>query len=147
MINELQTQRLLDVATALRETPKALGQIFSMRKFGYGQEDCMLPDDVSHLTPESCGSPACALGHYAVRRDMQHKFKLSRFGQLTNNKGVTISFNDDAILDHFGLDLDEAYRLFSAEGCMQAKTPIQAARYIERFLSSQYGWTFNKTAT
>lgn len=116
-------QRLLDVATANRDASKAR-LFFAMCTYGH-----------------DCSSPACCLGHYAVRRDLQHKFSLSAHGNLAGSDGVWRDYNSSDVLGHFGITHDESVNLFSGDGCGEAETAFQAAKYIENFLDNK-GWTF-----
>ena len=110
----IHRKRLLNVAKALRESanPKA----FSMEFFAWGGRWILHP----------CGTPACAVGHYAARRDLQRTFRITKNGSLP--------FADEDSYSHFGIDGEEYDALFSAVGCGNAKTTTQAARYIERFV-------------
>lgn len=63
-----------------------------------------------------CHTPACALGHWE-----KHK---RRSGE---------SFSDESFSD-FYIDDQEHYDLFSFEGCNNAKTAKQAAKYIRAFV-------------
>lgn len=116
-MNKTQAQRLLNVATALREAPRSLARKFDMTLYGH-----------------NCKTPACAIGHYAFRRDLQRVFRLSRDGRLIFPNGEKTSHSDVTSLRHFGITYDESCELFDDTGCDEAKTPIQAARYIEKFL-------------
>jgi hypothetical protein len=118
----MNKERLLNVAKALRESPE--------------------PKAFTMVRVHTCGTPACALGHYAARRDLQQVFQLSptaEFGELTIGVwGATRSTNAwlDFVAHHFGITKDQAYRLFGGFGCDNAQTPIRAASYIERFVAT-----------
>jgi len=43
--------------------------------------------------------------------------------------------SDSEILEHFGITFDEANELFNWDGCGNAKTPLEAAAYIEGFVA------------
>ena len=103
-------QRLLNCARACRE---ANGKGFTMRT-------------TSHVD----GTPACALGQYAHRTDLQKSFKLAL--------RVGIVFLKSTIEDHFGITPAESSLLFCAHGCDDAKTPMEAAMYIERFAAHKW---------
>lgn len=124
-MGQTEAQRLLNVSTALRESPIPVKD-FTMKKYG-----------------NECGSPACALGHYAVRHDLQQKFNLDEWGDLAYSRGTKdmADYDDEEIHSYFGITGDESSLLFSGLGCDQAKTPLQAAQFIERFLREK-GWTF-----
>lgn len=119
-------ERLLNVARALREDPDP--PKFCMAFF------------------HDCGTPGCALGHYAARNDLQSAFYLRRksdwLGIRTKTgraAGPAIGFDDIRVSEHFGLSCyDEAEELFGTRGCGNAKTPIKAAEYIEAFVERKY---------
>lgn len=138
-MNQTHKKRLLNVAKALREAPEP--KYFKMSTFANGSSDWTGEGE----PPENfCGTPACALGHYAARRDLQREFKIwtdKRYGYagiLARSDG---SSEFEAAAEHFGLTYDpydgdgEVYELFAPSGCGGAKTPKQAARYIERFVA------------
>jgi len=90
---------------------------------------------------DSCGTPACALGHYASRGDLQKAFKLgdpsgtSSYQFVVLRKwGGFVDYYAGAVLDHFGIEYPEAGELFGGNGCGGAKTVKQAAKYIENFV-------------
>lgn len=121
----MNTERLLKVAKALRESPKP--KAFYMGKYGYTSSD-----DYGY----GCGTPACAMGHYAARRDLQRTFKLSDDGELTDNDGMVVWHSDEDACQHFDITHEQALRLFDGiYGCGYAKTAKQAAKYIERFVA------------
>ena len=119
----MNRERLLNVAKALRESRSP--RDFTMSVYGN----------------KECGTPACALGHYASRRDLQRTFVLvtdesDQEGMWVNtNDGSYASYSSEAVCQHFGIECDQAFNLFSAIGCGGAKTPKQAARFIERFVA------------
>ncbi len=124
-------QRLLKVVKSLRESPNP--KEFTMDHYGNG-----------------CGTPACALGHYANRTDLQKTFRLrldkdfidkhasqleySMATDVVNKTGKRQHYAGLEILKHFGIDWGEAEEIFGGNGCGEAKTPSQAARYIEKFV-------------
>lgn len=112
----MRFDRLLNVARALRESPNP--DEFSMEHFG-----------------SSCGTPMCALGHYAARRDLQQEFLLSSSGALQTKYGKDVWFDDDQMVRHFGISEEMADRLFGAEGCGNAETALEAAEFVERFVA------------
>lgn len=129
--NEFQTHqhRLLMVAKALRESPNP--HRFDM-------------SDVLH----TCGTPACAFGHYVCRSDLQDfvKPELSVYRDTNRDfwrpvfvdTGEYASFSGLRVGEHFGLTADEQDDLFSGGGCGCADTAIEAAEYIERFVERKY---------
>lgn len=125
-MNAVQRKRLLNVAKALRESKAA-------KEFTMG----------NYCDPE-CGTPHCALGHYASRRDLQRLLKLTAFAygvddwsfDITTVDGGLTGYDAPVVLDHFGITEEEAGGLFNGDdGCGGAKTPKQAARFIERFVA------------
>ena len=89
--------------------------------------------------PHNCGAPACALGHFAVRTDLQRKFTLTQYGslRLMRDKDHPIYPNSKVVKDYFGVNYDEASDLFGEDGCDGATTPKQAAKYIRKFLKQR----------
>lgn len=145
-MTEIQANRLLNVATALREAPIEIAALFDMGKFGYGFRAHV----VKYLTGKTkkrynCKTPACALGHYAIRHDMQRTFALNVMGKLTRmppHNRHEIAFCDPRVKSHFGITAKESEYLFGTKGCGKAKTTEAAATYIEKFLIRK-GWDFN----
>jgi len=137
-LTKRQAKRLLNVARALRESPKP--KAFSMVDYVWNRENAY-----NH----ECGTPQCALGHYGSRTDLQRliapKYAWAYFGNeksemvhanlvYRDDQQIVLSYWDTEIKEHFGIDADEAEELFGWGGCDNAKTPKQAARYIERFV-------------
>jgi hypothetical protein len=108
-------KRLLDVARACRETRHP--RKFSMRLFSY-----------------DCKTPACALGNYAHRADLQNRFRLMPMGLALIDGRRALACDSEEIRDYFSLSIPEAGELFCSTGCNDAKTPRQAAEYIEFFV-------------
>lgn len=115
----MNKKRLLLVAKALRESKPT--NRFSMLIFGY-----------------DCGTPCCALGHYAFRKDLQTVFSLNECGYLRLIKGRADGVSgiyDYSILRHFGITPEQSRELFQGgDGCGGAKTATKAAEYIEAFV-------------
>lgn len=117
----LKLADILDVADALHRKRK---------EPTYNQERFAHP---------SCGTPACALGHYATH---SRRWKLKRVEVGPNDvalwpllkQGSGDSFTDAN--EEFALDVyaNESQELFGAMGCGEAQTAKQAARYIRRFV-------------
>lgn len=82
------------------------------------------------LWQHPCGTPACALGHYAAHTPSRWKF--GAYGQ------PHLSYVDGGPLEsatiEFGISFDEAHLLFAADGCGEARTASEAANYIEAFI-------------
>lgn len=120
----MNKERLLNVAKALRESKHP--EMFDMNV---------------HLHHE-CGTPACAFGHYAARQDLQNAFKIVFDGRFraysietTDEQSDSVWWDDQCVLEHFDISDKEARMLFFARGCGGAKSPIEAAKYIERFVA------------
>ena len=120
----IHRKRLLNVAKALRESKDPFA--FDMTLFGH-----------------DCGTPACALGTYGARRDLQRTLFLKRFRSrilgervwIADSRGRSIGYDSPAVFGHFGISADDADELFSSSGCGGARSPVHAARYIERFVA------------
>lgn len=132
-------KRLLNVVRALREAEHP--ERFYMGQFLWDEtpdvdEAPELGIKEKHLNENWCGTPACALGHYGARRDLQRAFVIERdnWGPLLQ---TTIGDPDELFAGaarHFGISESEVLELFDFDGCGEAKTTKGAARYIERFV-------------
>jgi len=117
-------QRLLNVVRALRESPEP--HRFTMKSYS------------------RCRTPACALGHYAFRTDLQDKFYLGEglgLGPVLHGRQCIqsgLSCNSTEIQEHFGLNASEAYCLFNTSGCDNAGNAIAAADYLEKFAREKW---------
>ena len=124
-MTKVQKKRMLRVARALRESPNPKG--FTM--------SC-------YVDPNFCGTPACALGHYGSRRDLQKTLKVQIFADKVTARlvfcsdGVPAYYDDEKIMEHFGIDYEQTLDLFGPDGCGKAKTPAKAADFIEDFVLS-----------
>lgn len=121
----MNSERLLNVAKTLREA--AHNELFTMRRYVH-----------------DCGTPACAIGHYAARADLQSIIRIDHGSILyvaTDEDGQSeiADYDDDQMCEHFGISEGQAHELFSGDGCGKAKTPIEAAEYIERFVADASG--------
>ena len=130
----IHAQRLLDVAKALRESRNP--EAFTMTHYGW------TPIDL-HGSQKTwpCGTPACALGHYAARPDLQDVYSINpSSGYL--NRPDSICGTAGCVFDagYFGISLDERDLLFSSDGCDKAATPEEAAKYIENFVKCRWGF-------
>jgi len=123
---ERYIKRMQNVVLAIKETPKP--ENFSMEIFG-------------HHTNNECGSPACALGHYAYRRDLQKTFILNKKGTVTaGNDNCTIFVSGPFVTSHFGINSSEAKELFWPNGCNSAGTDReQVIAYIHDFIIQKWG--------
>lgn len=85
----------------------------------------------------ACGTPACALGHYAMTPEARDRgWSLSNLDNL-RFRGFLISYPDPQVLNEFGLTLDESFKLFGTQGCGKAKSARQASLYIRKFLKKK----------
>lgn len=150
-MNKVQAKRLLNVAKSLRDAHASKkNSKFAMDTFVVGQEDYLSTDangKVCNTEAEFCGTPACALGHYASRTDLQRLLKIAikkteegvPFAELqffgTSSYAMDITLPE--ILEHFGITEEESNMLFNWDGCDRAKTPLQAAKFIERFVQEK----------
>lgn len=151
MASKRQNDRLLKVAKALREHPAP--KRFSMKCYINGDE--FDRDENASVKEEWCGTPACALGTYASRPDLQRflRIETNQSEQWDDNTGDWVTrlvpemvhldgdqayFDSEAIETYFGLDgWGNARELFGPDGCGGAKTPKAAAKYIERFVAKR----------
>lgn len=158
-MNKTQVKHLLNVARALRDAHAAKSK-FDMGAFVFGHLGAISSDfDYStnqyvtcNREKEFCGTPACALGHYAARTDLQRLLKieyrkkhgvpyaqLNWFGAKRNNNGgmACPDYDHEKFQQHFGLNYHEMEELFGGDGCGGATTALQAAKYIERFVKQK----------
>jgi hypothetical protein len=122
----MRTDRLLNVARALRETKPGSAGHFNFDMAFY---------------VHSCGTPACALCHYAARRDLQDRFRIDNdrdFADVVNADDGRLMLPGD-IAGHFEISVDEVGELFEVDGCDDAQTPVEAAEYIEAFVARAEG--------
>jgi len=150
-MNKVQMKRLLNVARALRDAHAAKKK-FDMEKWIFGDvgalKDSYDPRTGFYKTCNEeanfCGTPACALGHYAARTDLQRLLKVSILKDRYGTKYATMDrfggvagdgdWEEQDVKDHFGIDGEEFSELFDPEGCNNARTSLQAAKYIEKFV-------------
>jgi hypothetical protein len=116
----IHAQRLLNVARALRES--------------------LIPDHFDMgIYAHHCGTPACAIGHYASRTDLQDLLFLSKGGNLCSaTTRDSIDYYEAWVLQHFGITDEQSDELFSPQGCGNAETPNQAADFIEAFVAEKW---------
>lgn len=110
----MNRERLLNVAKALRESPKP--DKFGMHRYG------------------TCSTPMCALGHYAARQDLQDFLTMRNWGVAYAATNDSADYWDPETRQHFEISAGEAEALFGPEGCNDACTPLEAAEYIEHFV-------------
>jgi len=145
-MNKRQARRLLNVARALREYEHP--ERFDMNCYVYNYEYLAMEGKLEKHE-DWCGTPGCALGTYASRSDLQRVLRINecitidvhgnRINQpvmvLASKPNFTADYND--VLEHFGINDEEAEELFDHGGCGNAQTPIEAAKYIENFVAKK----------
>lgn len=136
----MNKERLLNVARALRESPNP--DRFDMGLYVHDPYSYEPNDDADILeAPDGwCGSPACAMGHYAARTDLQDLLYIRddgfhRFRMAFSATQQSAYHNSRKVLAHFDLDDEQIEELFGSFGCGFAKTPTEAAEYIEKFVA------------
>jgi len=141
----MNKDRLLNVAIALEDAAKdqRLREAFTMGTFVRGIGDF-------------CGTPACALGHYAARTDLQDVLAIHAVETLDHTDYRVAAadncevlpgwdeFDEDEscdaykydfdVAEHFGITGSECEELFGGDGCFNAQTPEAAAAYIRNFV-------------
>ena len=81
-----------------------------------------------------CGTPACALGHWAEARRDLWTIDVSLGAPLyVHRQTQTYGYVEGAVED-FALTEDDAEELFGEKGCGGAKTAMQASAYIREFV-------------
>lgn len=83
-----------------------------------------------------CGTPACALGHWAAAHPdtwvTWHEDPLSGYPTMRFNNQSSCSRR---VMLEFDLEEDESDELFNSDGCGNAKTAADAAAYIRAFVA------------
>ena len=134
-LTQIHLKRLTNLARIMREAQvveKLLERLrrFDMSRWGY---------HIRLYKGETCSTPACLLGHYANRRDVQRCFLLLKDGSVkTQGKGMRAKGRTiDNAAKHFGITYDQSMAMFGGgddPGDNKAKTPAGAAQYVERFI-------------
>ena len=101
-----------------------------------------------------CGTPGCALGHYAAREDLQSDFRIGNdvladlFNTIVSRRtGKALTLTSREVCEHFGIDHYQARMLFGPplppygrqtddRVAHHATTPTEAAEWIERFIAN-----------
>lgn len=142
MLTRRQEARLRGLQRALRESP--IPKAFTMGTYVREQYDGGTGTDYSSgMIPEHwCGTPACVLGHYAARRDIQRAFTIeidSIGDHVIMFKGKPFDFLSPGACKYFGLDTnsDQLYAMFGATGCGYARTPAHAIAYINKVIAKK----------
>lgn len=78
----------------------------------------------------ACGTPACALGHWAVANP--DRWTIVQGSPQNRNNRITFY---QAVDDEFGLTENDYDDLFAVDGCGGARTSKQAANYIRAFVA------------
>jgi len=81
-----------------------------------------------------CGSPACVLGYFASRGDLQRKFKLTKHSVSLRDTDEPVDFYDEEVCGYFGITYTQAESLFGCEGANEFATPAQMRRRIRKFI-------------
>lgn len=84
-----------------------------------------------------CGTPACALGHYAAANPNRWETSYDarsahKWNPVRRDLGGDNSMSH--AMEEFGISDDQARELFSANGCGNARTAKQAADYVRGFV-------------
>lgn len=91
---------------------------------------------------KECGSPACVLGHYAYREDLQDVFRINgQYCLLDKQENFTLGYDYPQVCEHFGLTPREARMLFSSHGCGVeggVAKPQTVVNYIRNFVARKY---------
>ena len=151
-VKTLGRERLRRVVVALRDAQRsALSRaLFTMSTYGRDfigtvnalfEKSAIEPGDKLPMAWD-CGTPACAFGHYTVRRDLQRTFSLDKDGDivLCRTKLEPYEVGGDVaelhdIREHFDITEQQQEMLFGAQGCNVAGQPEDAARFIDDWLN------------
>lgn len=123
--------RFSNAIRALQESPAP--HKFKMDTYGYPSN----PESPLPREQNECGTPACVLGQYAFRTDLQSAFQL-KDGDLSAADGQPIHYTSPEIREHFGITYSEAWFLFYQGGCGGAVTPAQAIKYMRDFVAQKW---------
>ena len=150
-LTQRQAARLLNVAKALREYEHP--ERFTMKLYLHGDQFSGINSEFGPKMPQAtedwCGTPGCALGTFSSRPDLQRLLVVKRYTRKTDQHekgqpymalrdgGAAACFDTYELMEYFGISYDEAQELFNFSGCGNAKTPIEAAKYIERFVDER----------
>jgi hypothetical protein len=95
--------------------------------------------DMGNFVNLGCGTPACVLGTYGNRRDLQDTFELDDETGFSLIGGPSLWHDDPDVLRHFGVTREEAERLFGGSGCNNADNENMAIKFIDDFVAKKYG--------
>lgn len=103
-----------------------------------------------HLPMEWCGTPACLLGNFGARSDLQPLLCI-KSGELewcqssekeyNDMEFMYVRYSDPRLLEYFDITEDEAADLLGPEGCDGAKTRDEALDYVESMMKAWDGTT------
>ena len=89
----------------------------------------------------ACGTPACVLGYFASRVDLQRKFVLAKNAQgymtcqlRVQDHDYPVDYEDTQVLGYFGINREQAEYLFGGGYPNDGKTPAQMRRKIRKFI-------------
>jgi hypothetical protein len=123
--------------------------MFKMDYYVVGEAHTFQDED---KVKEFCGTPACVLGHFGARRDLQRFMRVTvkkgrnDAGRLVpvaslvyasgKDVGLGVHFGDQSVGEYFGLDDDnDLDNLFGPSGCGSARSAKGAASFIEKFVA------------
>lgn len=136
-LNVRQAKRILNVARSLDESADA--KAFTMKCFIRGDHNDPYPNYAEKKN--WCGTPACALGNYAARRDLQKVLTIKKtpYGSLylefsEGKHKDEIDYENEAVHKYFGVDEDTMYLLFGPNGCNDAKKPATASKFLKTYV-------------
>lgn len=88
---------------------------------------------VAYVHP--CGTPGCALGHWAVAHPDRWVVNPSQERVVSRNISGISPFSSAVI--EFGITFHEAEELFGGGGCDHAETAKEAAAYVRVFIADK----------
>jgi hypothetical protein len=86
------------------------------------------------ITMHDCGTPACALGHYAAMSGPTQRIRVTNDRPYHPFVGATW----DIIGAEFQLTHDETDTIFESSGCACAQSSREAAAFIRRFVFARH---------
>jgi hypothetical protein len=117
---------------------------FTMETYVHNDWQCTRSD----LPMEWCGTPACLLGNFAARTDLQPLMcvvddSLAWVEPIPDDALTNgwLRYCDERICKFFDITEDEAAALFSVDGCDKATTRDAALAYVEDFMAEREGTT------
>lgn len=100
----------------------------------------------SNPPQEWCGTPACVLGNFGAREDLQRLLcirdeSLAFVERVERDLLNIVSYCDERIASYFDLTTNECYEMFGLDGCNEAKALDAALAYVEDFIANNEGTT------